>query len=507
MPDTLALLDPLLTQGVSESHWSALLHHALRFGHPPAQRRVYVNRTLRLETIQHIGFDLDWTLADYNRQPMEELTFKLAIDRLIDQGYPTELRRAEFRPDFPRRGLLIDKKVGTVVRMNRHRYVGQAYLGHRRLGRRETIRLYRQEPINPSSERFYHVDSLFELPEAALYAELVELAERRPSLGLPEHRKIFVDARKAIDWLHADGPLKRQILADTASYLRRDEELGLALLRLALSGRRLILITNSPWSFAAPICSFLFDGLLPGLDSWRQLFDLVIVASRKPGFFRKGRPFTQLDDSGQERGETGTPEWGGAYSGGNLEGLMRLLDCPGENVLYVGDHIYGDIVSSKLESTWRTALVVSELEDELRKRKEMAYELGRLAELRERLADLGHQMDRLHDVVTLYKTISKEGPEVSEQVQEAIHTLFGDMRDHHRNVRLRVSRLSERISDRFNPYWGSFFKQGSSKTLFAAQLEAYSCLFTSRVSNFGFYGTNHYFRVVEDPMMHEGNGE
>ena len=92
-------------------------------------------------------------------------------------------------------------------------------------------------------------------------------------------------------------------------------------------------------------------------------------------------------------------------------------------------------------------------------------------------------------------------------VQGAIHGLFTDMKDHHRNLRLRVSRLSQRISDRYNPYWGSFFKQGSSKTLFASQLEAYSCLFTSRVSNFGFYGTNHYFRVIEDSMMHEGLGE
>ncbi len=507
MPDTLALLDPLLTHGVAESHWSTLLHHALRFGHPPPQRRVYVNRTLRLETIRHIGFDLDWTLADYKRLPIDQLTFELAVDRLIEAGYPEELRKAEFRPDFPRRGLLVDKKYGVVLRMNRHRYVGQAYLGRHRLGRPDTVRLYRQEPINPSSERFYHVDSLFELPETNVYSELVELAERHPSLGLPDYQKIFTDTRAVIDWLHADGPLKARILASPATYLRRDKELGLALLRLALNGRKIILITNSSWAYAEQICSFLFDGLLPGLDSWRQLFDLVVVDSRKPSFFRKLRPFARLDPDGTPRDEVDTPDWGGVYSGGSLDGLMRLLDCPGEQVLYVGDHIYGDIVSSKLESTWRTALIVSELEDELQKSAEMAYELGRLEELRHRLADLGHQMDRLHDVVTLYRRLEHDGPELSESVHEAIHGLFRDMKDHHRNLRLRVSRLSQRISDRYNPYWGSFFKQGSSKTLFASQLEAYACLFTSRVSNFGFYGTNHYFRVIEDSMMHEGQAE
>ncbi len=507
MPDTLALLDPLLTQGVTESHWSTLLHHALRFGHPPPQRRVYVNRTLRLEKIEHVGFDLDWTLADYNREPLDQLTFELAIDQLIERGYPEELREAEFRPDFPRRGLLVDKKFGIVLRMNRHRYVGQAYLGRRRLGRRDTIRLYRQEPINPSSDRFYHVDSLFELPETNLYAELIELNERRPSLGLPNSKQMFTDTRNVIDWLHSEGPLKKRIVESIGTYLRRDTELGLALLRLAVAGRKIILITNSDWWYADQLCSFLFDNLLPGLDSWRQLFDLVVVDSRKPVFFRRGQPFTRLNGDGERLEETDVPDWGGVYSGGSLDGLMRLLDCPGEKVLYVGDHIYGDIVSSKLESTWRTALIVSELEDELQQSNDMAFELGRLSELRHRLADMGHQMDRLHDVVTLYRRLIHEGPERREGVQEAIHGLFSDMKDHHRNLRLRVSRLSQRISDRYNPYWGSFFKQGSSKTLFAAQLENYSCLFTSRVSNFGFYGTNHYFRVIEDSMMHEGQAE
>jgi hypothetical protein len=36
-------------------------------------------------------------------------------------------------------------------------------------------------------------------------------------------------------------------------------------------------------------------------------------------------------------------------------------------VLYVGDHIYGDIVKSKKDIGWRTMLVVPELEVELDK--------------------------------------------------------------------------------------------------------------------------------------------
>ncbi|MGB7490196.1 MAG: 5'-nucleotidase domain-containing protein, partial [Thermoanaerobaculia bacterium] len=36
-----------------------------KYGEPPPERQIFVNRTLRMESIQFVGFDLDWTLADY----------------------------------------------------------------------------------------------------------------------------------------------------------------------------------------------------------------------------------------------------------------------------------------------------------------------------------------------------------------------------------------------------------------------------------------------------------
>ncbi|MDH3746314.1 MAG: HAD-IG family 5'-nucleotidase, partial [Acidobacteriota bacterium] len=76
----------------------------------------------------------------------------------------------------------------------------------------------------------------------------------------------------------------------------------------------------------------------------------------------------------------------------------------------------------------------------------------------------------------------------------------------HQTVLQHSGTLSDEIDARFSPYWGAFFKQGPSKTRFARQLETYACLYTSRVSNFGFYGSDHYFRVAHDPMMHELTG-
>ena len=43
----------------------------------------------------------------------------------------------------------------------------------------------------------------------------------------------------------------------------------------------------------------------------------------------------------------------------------KLTGFSGENILYVGDHIYGDILKSKKTSLWRTCMIVQEIEDEI----------------------------------------------------------------------------------------------------------------------------------------------
>jgi hypothetical protein len=47
------------------------------------------------------------------------------------------------------------------------------------------------------------------------------------------------------------------------------------------------------------------------------------------------------------------------------------------------------------------------------------------------------------------------------------------------------------------------FKDGREKTKYAAQLEDFACLYTSRVSNFLFYSPKQYFRSPIDVMAHE----
>ena len=51
---------------------------------------------------------------------------------------------------------------------------------------------------------------------------------------------------------------------------------------------------------------------------------------------------------------------------GSCEVVSNLIGSTGKDVLYVGDHIFGDIIKSKKQKAWRTMLIVPELNHELK---------------------------------------------------------------------------------------------------------------------------------------------
>lgn len=50
---------------------------------------------------------------------------------------------------------------------------------------------------------------------------------------------------------------------------------------------------------------------------------------------------------------------------GSCEVFSKLIAAKGRDVLYFGDHIFGDILKSKKVVGWRTYLIVPELNQEL----------------------------------------------------------------------------------------------------------------------------------------------
>ena len=84
---------------------------------PPAGRRVYCNRNMRLDQVKAVGFDMDYTLAIYRQAEMDRQSIEATVSKLVDRGYPEELLSMKYRTDFPIRGLLIDRKLGNVLKI------------------------------------------------------------------------------------------------------------------------------------------------------------------------------------------------------------------------------------------------------------------------------------------------------------------------------------------------------------------------------------------------------
>lgn len=477
-------------------------------GLPPPEKRIFVNRNLRLGAVRAIGFDMDYTIARYRRERIEEAAHRLAIEKLVARGYPQEIRTLRYDPSFVIRGLTVDKQLGNVLKLDRHNHACRVFHGRRRLGAEERRALYRRERLSFIPPRFAVVDTLFSLPEMCLYADLVDLlTQHRGKVNTVE---LFDDTRECIDEAHRDDTLKSLIKADLPRYVDRDPLLGRTLHKLRSAGKQLFLLTNSPWDYTRTMMSYLLDGDLPEYPQWERYFEAIVVSASKPAFFVSNDRFVELDELGRDvSGDVAQIEKGRFYRGGNLRDFEALTAARGEEILYVGDHIYGDILRSKKASLWRTALVVEELEDEVRRMHEKAVEFERLLELeqrRRRLDDLTNlQRQRLS---ALEKTL---GADASRRAPEFV--ALKAARDEAKRALLEVSdeieKLEGELDAAFNPNWGMVFKEGPENSRFGAQVEDYACLYTSRVSNFLGYSAYQYFRSPRDLMPHEReqNGE
>jgi 5'-nucleotidase len=74
---------------------------ALQLSTLPRASRVYVNRSLRMEHVEWVGFDMDYTLAIYRQEEMDRLSMEATVKKLVDRGYPPLLLEARFDPSYP----------------------------------------------------------------------------------------------------------------------------------------------------------------------------------------------------------------------------------------------------------------------------------------------------------------------------------------------------------------------------------------------------------------------
>jgi HAD superfamily 5'-nucleotidase-like hydrolase len=455
---------------------------------------------------------MDYTLALYHQDKLEQLSIALTLEKLVTKhGYPEEIRNLSYDPRWAIRGLMVDRLNGNVFKMDRHAYVGRCYHGFRELDHDQRRATYRNEKINLSADRFEWIDTLFGLPEAVMYTTLVDWADRQT--GTVDYEKMFNDIRTAIDEAHRDDTLKSVIKADIPAFIMKDPLLGETLHKFRSSGKKLFLLTNSLYDYTSVIMSYLLDGERKAYPSWRNYFDIVIVGGAKPAFFQELRPFVQIDAHTMQpvstNGEIKHLSRDKIYQGGNVIAFEQMTGIKGEQVLYIGDHIYGDILRLRKQHMWRTAMVLQELEREISVSERLDPQIRDLDLLDRRHRNLESEIDyqtlRLKKIQRLLDDDSTSAPLRArlEDERRQARASVDALRDRAGLMETEVDSLEARIDRAFNPHWGSCLREGNENSRFGEQVNDYADLYTSRVSNFGPYSPLRYFRAPRRPMPHE----
>jgi HAD superfamily 5'-nucleotidase-like hydrolase len=443
---------------------------------------------------------MDYTLVHYRTEEWERAAFRYALGPLAQRGWPVQ--DLAFDPASVIQGLAFDLDLGNLVKATRFGYVIRAHHGTRALSFEEQRAAYSSTFVDLSEPRWQFMNTLFSLSEASLFAQLVDLLDsgRLPqALGYRELHRIL---RSALDEAHNLGELKARIAADPDRFVELDPDAPLTLLDQKKAGKRLLLVTNSDWGYTRSMLAYAFDRFLPRGLKWHELFNLVIVEARKPAFFSGRQAVYKLVD--EERGllepHRGALQPGGVYVGGDASLVEASLELSGAQILYLGDHLFGDVHVSKEMLRWRTGLILRELEPEIRAQEEASAAGAELKKLMARKAELENRLAYLR----LARLRSQHGygpppPGDPEALAAAIQAAAKESLA----LDSTIGPLARASGETGNPTWGPLMRAGYDKSLFARQVERYADVYTSRVSNFLAATPFAYLRAARSSLPHD----
>ncbi|KAJ1095337.1 hypothetical protein NDU88_000502 [Pleurodeles waltl] len=443
------------------------------------QSTVYANNEVCLSDIEVYGFDYDYTLALYSNA-LHSMIYNTARDILVDQyKYPEGLRKYDYLPNFVVRGLHYDINKGLLMKIDAFHYIqlGTVYRGLKPVPDEEVMDLYQGThhiPLHqvsgfygkgPAVKQFMDI---FSLPEMTLLAIANDFFVNNQIEYDPIH--LYKDVSDAVRDVHVKGFMYQWIMQDLEKYILRGQETYSVLHLLASKGKKLFLITNSPFSFVDKGMRYMV-----GKD-WRDFFDVVIVQADKPHFFNDCiKPFRRVDANGDLRWDKITQlEKGNVYKQGNLVDFLKLTGWRGSKVLYFGDHLYSDLADLMLRHGWRTGAIVPELEMETRIVNTEQYT---------------HSLTWLQALTGLVERMQMFKDAECQQVLEDW-----------KKERLELRAVTKNL---FNPQFGSIFRTNHNPTYFSRRLCRFSDLYMSSVSCLMNYDLTYTFFPRRTPLQHE----
>ncbi|CAN1835806.1 Cytosolic purine 5'-nucleotidase [Linum perenne] len=148
-----------------------------------------------MRSIVAVGFDMDYTFAQYKPETFESLAYEGTIRKLVYDAL--QLLLWKFDWTYMVRGLVLDKKRGNILKV--------AYHGFREMSKEEKVGTYGSTLIRDSFDEpdYALIDTLFSLAEAYLFAQLVDYKDKNPGKVLYVGDHIYGDilrSKKVLGW-------------------------------------------------------------------------------------------------------------------------------------------------------------------------------------------------------------------------------------------------------------------------------------------------------------------
>lgn len=451
--------------------------------------RVYVNRTLNLKRIKYIGFDMDHTLIRYNTENFERLSHSKIIEKLVKRGYPESLRKLKFDFNFAIRGLIIDRHRGNLLKLNRYAAIRASYHGKQPLDFKAHQKLYRSTYIDLSTGDYMAVDTFFSLSLAVMFAQIVELKETDTTQKYPEYYRIADDVLDALDEAHRDGSLKEEVKKNLNQYIIKDPDVVRGLEKFKNHGKKIFILTNSDFYYTKMLLDYAITPYLKAHSSWVDLFELVITFASKPKFFYEDQKYLKVNPNNGMMTNLNDKLGPGIYQGGNAKQFTKDLGLDGDDILYVGDHIYGDILRLKKDCNWRTAIVIEEL----------AEEIANNLKAEPTNADIDILMKKkepLEEELTGLLTKRVEDKSVDEKKLDLLQDKISE-------IDTQISQLIKKQQALYNPQWGQLMRAGNEESYLAYQVDRYACVYMAKLADLLELSPRTYFRAPRRLLAHE----
>lgn len=452
--------------------------------------KVFVNRIINMKRIKLIGLDMDHTLIRYNTEDFEGLVYELIKEKLVEiKHYPDYIKTLKFNYHDAIRGLVIDSKNGNILKLSRYGAIRQSYHGTQPISFAEQNKIYRSIYVDLGDPNYMAIDTSFSIAFCVLYGQLIDLKEQFPD-AFPNYQNIALDVQYCVDKVHSDGSLKNIISKDLKKYVIKEKEVVDGLKHFIRHGKKIFILTNSEYEYTKLLLEYAIDPFLNDGETWRDLFEFVITLANKPRFFYDNLRFLAINPVDGSMRNINGPVVPGVYQGGNAKKFTEDLKVAGDEILYIGDHIYGDILRLKKDCNWRTALVVDELGDEI------AAQIRALPIEKKIVETMGIKKDLEQKYVDLCtQSIDEESELYNKEIQ--------DLQTQITAVDVEITKLLQEQSKFYNRKWERVFRAGAEASYFAYQVDRFACIYMEKLSDFLEYSPISYFRANRRLLAHD----